>query len=353
MLNLSVTSYWCRNFIRLSCILAFCVGALAQATPRPEACAELGDAGDFVVVDENRARLQRELPEEKAKAKDLEDNKIPQAKKAEKDLKDINDKIEHGETSPELEKAKTSLQAVLGGKTVEDLQNDLQKVKDLISWKEVQLKCVNGDIRKLAITPEQSFKRDMSFYFAIIIGLLILGFFTMGFFYKTVGEGNFSGQTGLQFVTLFSIVIAIILFGITGILEAKELAALLGGLSGYILGRSTAPSGNDSARGASPTGEKTGPNPAGSITAVSVTPTTATLTSAAPTQQLTASATDAQNNPISGLPNYIFQWISDDSAIATVDQSGLVTRVATGICNVKAIANGLSSNNCIVTCEQA
>jgi hypothetical protein len=34
-------------------------------------------------------------------------------------------------------------------------------------------------------------------------------------------------------------VIAIILFGITGILEGKELSALLGGLSGYILGRTS------------------------------------------------------------------------------------------------------------------
>src|SRR6476620_2525461 len=47
----------------------------------------------------------------------------------------------------------------------------------------------------------------------------------------------FSGETGIQFLTLFSVVIAIILFGIINILEGKELAALLGGLSGYILGR--------------------------------------------------------------------------------------------------------------------
>ena len=43
----------------------------------------------------------------------------------------------------------------------------------------------------------------------------------------------------MQFLTLFSLVIAIILFGITQILEGKELAARLGGLSGYILGRTT------------------------------------------------------------------------------------------------------------------
>jgi hypothetical protein len=44
-------------------------------------------------------------------------------------------------------------------------------------------------------------------------------------------------ESGTQFVTLFSLLIAIILFGVLKILEGKELAALLGGLSGYVLGR--------------------------------------------------------------------------------------------------------------------
>lgn len=56
---------------------------------------------------------------------------------------------------------------------------------------------------------------------------------------EKVRRAIFSHQVGIQFVTLFSLVIAIILFGIIDILEGKELAALLGGLSGYILGRST------------------------------------------------------------------------------------------------------------------
>ncbi len=43
------------------------------------------------------------------------------------------------------------------------------------------------------------------------------------------GKGGevFSNQQGLQFITLFSLVIAIILFGVLKILEAKELSALL------------------------------------------------------------------------------------------------------------------------------
>jgi hypothetical protein len=47
----------------------------------------------------------------------------------------------------------------------------------------------------------------------------------------------------MQFITIFSLVIAIILFGITGILESKELSALLVGLSGFILGRGVAERG--------------------------------------------------------------------------------------------------------------
>jgi hypothetical protein len=69
--------------------------------------------------------------------------------------------------------------------------------------------------------------------------LVILGFFTVAFRDKAVASAIFSNQTGIQFVTLFSLVIAIILFGITDILQAKELSALLGGISGYILGRVT------------------------------------------------------------------------------------------------------------------
>jgi hypothetical protein len=53
-------------------------------------------------------------------------------------------------------------------------------------------------------------------------------------------EEIFRGRAGLQFITIFSLVIAIILFGIAGVLEGKELAALFGGLAGYILGQSGA-----------------------------------------------------------------------------------------------------------------
>lgn len=83
----------------------------------------------------------------------------------------------------------------------------------------------------------QQFKGQISAYFAGVVALMILGFFGIAFFDPVVRNNIFSGQSGIQFVTLFSIIISIILFGITGILGDKELSALLGGLSGYILGK--------------------------------------------------------------------------------------------------------------------
>jgi presenilin-like A22 family membrane protease len=74
--------------------------------------------------------------------------------------------------------------------------------------------------------------------FAFIVALVIIGFFVVAFKDEKVRQEIFAGQAGIQFITLFSLVIAIILFGITGVLEGKELSALLGGLAGYILGRS-------------------------------------------------------------------------------------------------------------------
>jgi hypothetical protein len=88
-----------------------------------------------------------------------------------------------------------------------------------------------------------NFKKTMSITFALLVGAVILGFFVIAFRDESVRKAIFSNESGIQFITLFSLVIAIILFGIVEVLEGKELAALLGGLSGYILGRGTAKPG--------------------------------------------------------------------------------------------------------------
>ena len=90
----------------------------------------------------------------------------------------------------------------------------------------------------IASDASNSFKLKMSIYFALLVAIVIVGFFTIAFSNEDVKKSIFSNEAGIQFITMFAIVIAVILFGIIGILESKELSALLGGLSGYILGKS-------------------------------------------------------------------------------------------------------------------
>jgi hypothetical protein len=96
------------------------------------------------------------------------------------------------------------------------------------------------DERLNQATPDQTFKLYISIGFAGLVGVVIVGFFIMSWRDPEIGRTIFAGDSGLQFIALFVVIIAIILFGVVEILDAKELAALLGGLSGYILGRSNA-----------------------------------------------------------------------------------------------------------------
>jgi len=127
------------------------------------------------------------------------------------------------------EKAKT-MNLADAKKPRQDKLDDETKLKEAIEAEMSQ----RIDVQK----PKQAFKTDVSIIFAIIVGLVIVGFFVIALKNEKVGQEIFAGQQGIQFITLFSLVIAIILFGITEILEGKELSALLGGLAGYILGRS-------------------------------------------------------------------------------------------------------------------
>jgi hypothetical protein len=85
---------------------------------------------------------------------------------------------------------------------------------------------------------DQEFRKTISIGFACLLGGLLLVFVVVVFRSpKNVAEYFFS-DTGLQFITIFVLIISIILFGILKILEGRELAAILAGISGYILGKS-------------------------------------------------------------------------------------------------------------------
>jgi hypothetical protein len=84
-----------------------------------------------------------------------------------------------------------------------------------------------------------NFTYSSTLIFALMIALLIAGFFYIATRSPVALDDIFSSDKGIQFITLFSLVITIILFGVLNIIEGKELSILLGGLSGFILGRTT------------------------------------------------------------------------------------------------------------------
>lgn len=84
---------------------------------------------------------------------------------------------------------------------------------------------------------QQNFMFWSSISFVILMIILLLIFFIVVYNDSDVRKIIFGSDSGIQFVTLFSIIIAIILFGLTGVLEGKELSALLGSIAGYILGK--------------------------------------------------------------------------------------------------------------------
>ena len=189
---------------------------------------------------EAEAQLRRDMEEKDALSASL--NWLQQEESARQELE-----IEKNATRPDQAKirqltvnaslyhnnAATSLTAEQLRGAIKSKQAEIdadEHSKDLVERKMSEL----IDIEK----PKQEFNTKISLIFAGLVAVVIAGFFVISWLDENVRKNIFSGQAGIQFLTLFSLVIAIILFGITGILEGKELSALLGGLSGYILGRS-------------------------------------------------------------------------------------------------------------------
>jgi Bacterial Ig-like domain (group 2) len=295
-----------------------------------EACKELPPLKEFHFINDLRAKLQGEVTELLAKKKDLEEVKIPAAEVASKTAEPGANNSVNTKVSPVLTPIKS----------VEEYKNDLKQTVDDISWKQAQLQCVISAQSQFSL----DFKFSVSLFFAALIGLVITGFFVLAIIDEKVRQAVFSGQVGLQFLALFSIVIAIILFGITTILEAKELAALLGSLSGYILGRTTASNGNNTE-----TQTKPNPNPMDNFAAIDLTPATLSIAIGA-TDTLKATPLDKQNKPI--IPSageFTPQWSSNDPSVAQVDGKGTVTGVSAGTCNVVTRFNGVQSASSVVT----
>ena len=208
----------------------------------------LPDKVDFLTLADLRGSLNSEIPALQKEIADIQARTTEiDTKKTQLDIqkkrylevqKKLGDKPAPGATQylEFLQSQVASIESEVRG-----LEKDLASIPEKQSQldkKRALARAVQGKIADL-LSPEQQFKRTMSMTFAALIACVIVGFFIVAGVDDKIRQAIFSGQAGIQFLTLFSLVIAIILFGITGILEGKELAALLGGLSGYILGRVT------------------------------------------------------------------------------------------------------------------
>ena len=290
-------------------------------------------------LSEEISNLRNELPSA------LSPPELDNMKKRLEKLRQKPNKTEDDESS-----AQALDNAIKKARTEDDIRKEINDKEGIVAQNSNLSLCVQSRLFQLS-SPD--FKQSISNTFAILIGAVIVFFFVLAIIDETMRRAIFSGETGIQFITLFSLVIAIILFGVTGILEDKELAALLGGLSGYILGRTS----RQPASTTPPVGAGPGKDVAAlqqfikDLESIKIMPATASLSSTSRTQKLTAEARDIDGAVIKDAKEFFVPiWESGDTKIAKVDQGGLVSRVAPGKCTVTASFGNIQSNNCDVTC---
>lgn len=195
------------------------------------------------------SKSDQEIQEEKElKRRISEFPKLAKLRKDQNEFRLDNLKTKKKEQQIELKKQRDELSAFQLERQEEKSNNDdelarltsdIKSVKIRLREKSEELDKKNDEISRLidVSDADTSFRFSISMIFAGLVCIVIIGFFIIIRSNERVVFEIFSKDSGIQFITLFSIVIAIILFGITGVLEGKELSALLAGLSGYILGR--------------------------------------------------------------------------------------------------------------------
>jgi len=173
--------------------------------------------------------MQKDSLEEKLR--ELEKDKRLSESDKQKGVESLREKIQQSR-----EYANTPLESKAANEKLERKKAELEQT---LKEKETIEAQINDRLN--VEKPKQEFRGWVSLGGALLVCVVIIGFFFIAYTDEVVRRQIFSAEAGIQFITLFSLVIAIILFGVSDILEGKELAALLGGLSGYILGRTSGP----------------------------------------------------------------------------------------------------------------
>src|SRR5436190_1563898 len=183
---------------------------------------------DYFQLDAERSRLLKQVAEQESRIKTIH-SKLPEVKRTEATEKEIEETRRKPNKTAEDIKKMRDFDENLGlffddeNQTSQQLETELQQLERDHTTNLASLQCIDSVI-KAWLSPEGNFRLWMSGIFAVLIGLVIAGFFILAYVDMKVRRAVFAGQVGLQFLALFSIIIAIILFGITKILEARELA---------------------------------------------------------------------------------------------------------------------------------
>ena len=325
----------------------------ATAQSQLSTCNLIEKSDDFLALADRRAELlaeSQQLKDEIAKLEQQLPTAMPVAQLQELTIELRKLEVKPSPTDADQQTKQVLTDKIQNTKTDKSITDEItEKRKKLDEYKDLLL-CIQKTIPRLT-SPYQKFRGYMSGAFAALIAIVIGGFFFLASRDEIMRRAIFSGETGIQFLTLFSLVIAIILFGIINILEGKELAALLGGLSGYILGRTTqsnglgpsAPSGAEKVSALQKFVKD--------LNSINITPPTASLSSTAKAQQLIAEPRDLNGAMIKDDEKFFVpEWVSSDPNVASVDQSGFVSRVGAGNAQITATFANIRSNPCSVTC---
>lgn len=243
----------------LSMLFVLCCASnvLAQA-PEPVASPmiDLDKTTAFRPLFDEREKLQDELQNLDNEIADLE-GKLRIARKPDAIERDITEwkkqiEDEKKKKTPDQEQITSyesyvatlaeELETAKSGPKIKEQRDERTQKKQRLSQVEQKIATLSDDKQN-----QNTFRMISTGAFSALVAVVVGGFYLIAWFKDGIAAKIFSGEMGMQFVTLFLIVIAIILFGIMGTLEGRELAALLGGLSGYILGKASAKiGGNDS-----------------------------------------------------------------------------------------------------------
>ncbi len=260
-----------RKMLLLFCVIAAFAPArsFAQDIPGPM------DVNSFAELNSQRTQLGIDIPKIEARINELSvrtdttylvnslrtiKNSIDNYQKALEDRKGKTDTTGLGYLQNGLSYFKNQMEDQnLKFADARSAAKEANDQKSALSEKKTSLLQIENKINQLMI-PKIN-QQNLMFWAGI--GFVVLMCILLGTFYyvvktdRTIRGVIFSGDSGIQFIALFSIIIAIILLGLTGILEGKELSALLGSVAGYILGKAKFSSST-----AAQTANPPAPNPA-------------------------------------------------------------------------------------------